>query len=116
VGYFGASTGAGAALLAAADDPMVAAIVSRGGRSDLARGRLTSVVAPTLLIVGAADPAVRAINEDAARHLRCEHRVLVVPEATHLFEEPGALEAVASHAATWFADHFREGAIGDLRV
>jgi putative phosphoribosyl transferase len=105
VGYFGASTGAGAALLAASEDPTIAAVVSRGGRPDLAADRLTAVSAPTLLIVGGADPTVRAINENATRRLRCEHRLVIVPGATHLFEEPGALEAVADHAATWFTDH-----------
>ena len=115
VGYFGASTGAGAALLAAAEDPTVAAVVSRGGRPDLAGARLTAVFAPTLLIVGAADPTVRALNEAAARKLRCEHRVVVVPGATHLFEEPGALDAVADEASTWFTDHLRTAA-EDLRL
>jgi putative phosphoribosyl transferase len=105
VGYLGASTGAGAALLAASEDPTIAAVVSRGGRPDLAADRLTAVSAPTLLIVGGADPTVRAINEHATRRLRCEHQLVVVPRATHLFEEPGALEAVAGHAATWFSDH-----------
>ncbi len=116
VGYFGASTGAGAALLAAAEDPTVAAVVSRGGRPDLAGARLTAVFAPTLLIVGGADPAVRAINEEAARRLRCEHRLVVVPGATHLFEEPGTLDAVADHAAAWFTDHFRDTTPWDLRL
>jgi putative phosphoribosyl transferase len=116
VGYFGASTGAGAALLAAAEDPTVAAVVSRGGRPDLAGTRLTAVAAPTLLIVGGADPAVRAINEDATRRLRCEHRLVVVPGATHRFEEPGALEAVATEAATWFTDHFGSAPAQDLRL
>ena len=116
VGYFGASTGAGAALLAAAEDPTVGAIVSRGGRPDLAGDRLTAVFAPTLLIVGGADPAVLAINEEAARRLRCEHRLAVVPGATHLFEEPGALDAVADLAAGWFTDHFRGVTPQDLRL
>ncbi len=116
VGYFGASAGAGAALLAAAEDPSVAAVVVRGGRPDLAGDRLTAVFAPTLMIVGEADPAVRALNEAAARRLRCEHRVVVVPGATHRFEEPGALAAVADEAATWCTDHFRNPAAGDLRL
>ena len=105
VGYFGASTGAAAALYAAAEDRTVAAVVSRGGRPDLAAERLSAVRAPTLLIVGGADPVVRELNEQAARRLRCEHRLVVVSGATHLFEEPGALEAVARHAAAWFTHH-----------
>jgi putative phosphoribosyl transferase len=71
----------------------------------LAEGRLPAVFAPTLLIVGGADPQVRDLNERAARRLRCEHRLVVVPGATHLFEEPGALEAVAEHASSWFTHH-----------
>ncbi|MET8864399.1 dienelactone hydrolase family protein [Nonomuraea sp. NPDC004580] len=107
VGYFGASTGAAAALWAAAepDDP-VAAIVSRGGRPDLAGDRLAAVRAPTLLIVGGRDPVVTELNEEAARRLRAETRITVVPGATHLFEEPGALDAVAEHARGWFVTHF----------
>ena len=106
IGFFGASTGAGAALWAAAEPGCpVRAIVSRGGRPDLARGRLEAVRAPTLLIVGGRDEAVLEMNRDAARHLPVEHRIEVVPGATHLFEEPGALEAVADLAARWFLDH-----------
>jgi putative phosphoribosyl transferase len=106
IGFFGASTGAGAALWAAAEpDLPVRAIVSRGGRPDLAGARLDSVRAPTLLIVGGRDEAVLEMNRDAARHLTCEHRIEVVPSATHLFEEPGALEAVADLAARWFLEH-----------
>ncbi|HEY4400484.1 MAG TPA: alpha/beta family hydrolase [Acidimicrobiia bacterium] len=106
IGLFGASTGAGAALWAAAEpDSPVRAIVSRGGRPDLAGARLDSVRAPTLLIVGGRDEAVLEMNRDAARHLACEHRIEVVPGATHLFEEPGALEAVADLAARWFLEH-----------
>jgi putative phosphoribosyl transferase len=106
IGFFGASTGAGAALWAAAEpDSPVRAIVSRGGRPDLAGARLESVRAPTLLIVGGRDEAVIEMNRDAARHLTCEHRIEVVPGATHLFEEPGALEAVADLAARWFLEH-----------
>jgi putative phosphoribosyl transferase len=106
IGFFGASTGAGAALWAAAEpDSPVRAIVSRGGRPDLAGARLDSVRAPTLLIVGGRDEAVLEMNRDAARHLACEHRIEVVPGATHLFEEPGALEAVADLAARWFLEH-----------
>jgi putative phosphoribosyl transferase len=109
LGFFGASTGAGAALWAAAEPGSpVRAIVSRGGRPDLARTRLDAVRAPTLLIVGGRDEAVLEMNRDAARHLTCEHRIEVVPGATHLFEEPGALEAVADHAARWFLEHLPE--------
>ena len=106
IGFFGASTGAGAALWAAAEpDSPVRAIVSRGGRPDLARARLDAVRAPTLLIVGGRDEAVLEMNRDAARHLSCEHRIEVVPGATHLFEEPGALEVVADLATRWFLEH-----------
>ncbi|HEX6517626.1 MAG TPA: phosphoribosyltransferase [Nocardioidaceae bacterium] len=105
VGYFGASTGAGAALWAAsAPGADVAAVVSRGGRPDLAMRRLADVRAPTLLIVGGRDDQVLAFNEEARRHLRCENRLSVVPGATHLFEEPGALEQVAQLARDWFSD------------
>jgi len=106
IGFFGASTGAGAALWAAGEPGSPArAIVSRGGRPDLAGGRLEAVRAPTLLIVGGRDEAVLEMNRDAARHLNVEHRIEVVPGATHLFEEPGALEAVADLTARWFCDH-----------
>ncbi|NUP01929.1 MAG: alpha/beta hydrolase [Nonomuraea sp.] len=108
IGYFGASTGAAAALWAAAEpDNEIAAIVSRGGRPDLAGGRLAAVRAPTLLIVGGRDPIVVELNEEAQRHLSADNRLTVVPGATHLFEEPGALESVAGHARGWFAEHFR---------
>jgi putative phosphoribosyl transferase len=103
VGYFGASTGAAAALRTAADRDDVAAIVSRGGRPDLASARLADVRAPTLLIVGAHDEAVLALNREAQEQLRCPNELVIVPGATHLFEEPGALEAVAAHARVWFA-------------
>ena len=106
IGFFGASTGAGAALWAAAEPGSpVRAIVSRGGRPDLARARLDAVRAPTLLIVGGRDEAVLEMNRDAASRLSCEHRIEVVPGATHLFEEPGALEVVADLAARWFLEH-----------
>ena len=106
VGYFGASTGAAAALLAAAEpDADVAAIVSRGGRPDLAAARLAFVRAPTLLIVGGADRTVLELNRQAQRQLRCVSILVVVPGATHLFEEPGALPAVADHARDWFLTH-----------
>ena len=106
LGLFGASTGAAAALCAAAelgDD--IGAVVSRGGRPDLA-GELDQVGAPTLLIVGGADWQVLELNELAARELRCEHEVAIVPGATHLFEEPGALERVSDLASHWFLTHF----------
>ncbi|HMF83265.1 MAG TPA: phosphoribosyltransferase [Acidimicrobiia bacterium] len=106
IGFFGASTGAGAALWAAAEPGSpVRAIVSRGGRPDMARARLEAVGAPTLLIVGGRDEAVLEMNRDAAGHLAVEHRIEVIPGATHLFEEPGALEAVAELASRWFLDH-----------
>ena len=105
VGYFGASTGAAAALWAAAEEPTIGAVVSRGGRPDLASSRLEAVRAPTLLIVGGADTVVLRLNEEASARLRCEHRVAVVRDATHLFEEPGALEAAADLAGRWFAHH-----------
>jgi putative phosphoribosyl transferase len=111
VGLFGASTGAAAALVAAsAPAASVATVVSRGGRPDLAGGRLDHVSAPTLLIVGGDDTAVLSLNRQAQRSLRCESRLTVVPGATHLFEEPGALEAVASLAADWFVEHCRAAA------
>jgi pimeloyl-ACP methyl ester carboxylesterase len=104
VGYFGASTGAAAALCAAAAlGEGIGAVVSRGGRPDLAGQCHERVIAPTLLIVGAADRTVLALNEQAAARLRCPHRIEVVPGATHLFEEAGALERVAELAGAWFA-------------
>lgn len=108
VGYFGASTGAAAALVAAARRPRdVAAVVSRGGRPDLAGPQvLARVRAPTLLIVGGEDLPVIDMNRDAQRLMRTECRLDVVPSASHLFVEPGALEQVARRAAGWFADHF----------
>ncbi|HYN31743.1 MAG TPA: phosphoribosyltransferase family protein [Ilumatobacteraceae bacterium] len=107
VGFFGASTGAAAALYAAADPGTnVAAVVSRGGRPDLAGSRLGAVRAPTLLIVGGRDDQVLELNEMARRRLRCESDLVVVPGATHLFEEPGTLEAAAGHATDWFLRHF----------
>ncbi|WP_031171632.1 phosphoribosyltransferase [Streptosporangium roseum] len=107
VGYFGASTGAAAALWAAAEpDSEVTAIVSRGGRPDLAGPRLSAVRAATLLIVGGRDEAVLDLNRAAQKRLRCENLLQIVPGATHLFEEPGALETVAALARHWFAGHF----------
>jgi alpha-beta hydrolase superfamily lysophospholipase len=105
---FGASTGAAAALVAAADRPQdIAAVVSRGGRPDLAQGHLPLVQAPTLLIVGGDDVDVLELNQRALRQLRCTKRLEVVPGATHLFEEPGTLESVAALAADWFLEHLR---------
>ncbi|HSR00094.1 MAG TPA: alpha/beta hydrolase [Sphingomicrobium sp.] len=104
--YFGASTGAGAALLAAAGDPRIAAIVSRGGRPDLAGERvLAQVTAPTLLLVGGLDDVVIELNEAARDAMRCESQLVIVPGATHLFEEPGTLDQVVDHAGTWFLEH-----------
>ncbi|AQT72559.1 phosphoribosyltransferase family protein [Streptomyces sp. fd1-xmd] len=106
IGYFGASTGAAAALWAAsAADADIGAVVSRGGRPDLAGPRLAGVRAPTLLVVGGRDTTVLDLNRAAQRELRCENRLEVVPGATHLFEEPGALEEVAALARAWFARH-----------
>ena len=106
VGYFGASTGAAAALVAAATIPdLVAAVVSRGGRPDLAGRWLSKVLAPTLLIVGGEDWTVLELNRTALAELRGEKRLEIVPGASHLFEEPGALEAVAQLATTWFTRH-----------
>lgn len=103
VGLFGASTGAAAALITAAERPrQVEAVVSRGGRPDLAGGALARVRAPTLLIVGGWDTEVIALNRAAALQLTCENLVTIVPEATHLFEEPGKLEEVSRLAAEWF--------------
>src|SRR5262245_6206385 len=104
VGYFGASTGGGAALVAAAERPeAVAAVVSRGGRPDLAGPALSRVRAPTLLIVGGADVPVIRLNQEALEQLSTEEkRLVIVPGASHLFEEPGALEEVARLAAEWF--------------
>lgn len=103
LGYFGASTGAGAALQAAARMPKaVSAVVSRGGRPDLAAPFLARVAAPTLLIVGGHDWPVIEMNQEALARLTCPKELIIVPGATHLFEEPGALEQVADHAADWF--------------
>ena len=106
VGYFGSSTGAAAALVAAAElSETVGAVVSRGGRPDLAGDALGHVKAPTLLIVGGSDKPVMALNEEAYYLLHCERALRIVPGATHLFEENGALERVAEMAADWFASH-----------
>jgi len=106
IGYFGASTGAAAALQAAATrGEQISAIVSRGGRPDLAREYLPNVTAPTLLIVGGDDKPVIPLNEEAYTLLKSEKQLVVIPKANHLFEEPGALELVAMLAADWFKNH-----------
>lgn len=106
IGLFGASTGAAAALIAAAERPAaIGAVVSRGGRPDLAERVLHRVRAPTLLIVGGDDTPVIGMNESAYDLLACEKRMEIIPGATHLFEEPGALEQVGELAATWFSQH-----------
>src|SRR5713226_334277 len=106
IGYFGSSTGGGAALVAAAELPDdIGAVVSRGGRPDLAGDALPKVEAPTLLIVGGEDDIVIALNEKARAQMHCEVKLEIVPGATHLFEEPGALERVAKLAAEWFLRH-----------
>src|SRR5580765_5091783 len=106
IGYFGSSTGGGAALVAAAALPQdVGAVVSRGGRPDLAGEALPKVQAPTLLIVGGNDDIVIELNEQARDRMRCEVKLEIIPGATHLFEEPGALERVAQLASDWFSLH-----------
>lgn len=110
VGYFGASTGAGAALVAAAErSDLVAAVVSRGGRPDLAGDALERVRCPTLLIVGSRDEPVLGMNREALDRLRCEKEFRIVEGATHLFEEPGTLEVVAGLARDWFVAHLASG-------
>ena len=106
IGYFGASTGAAAALVASARlDDMIGAIVSRGGRPDLAGGYLPRVTAPTLLIVGERDEPVVELNQAASMRMHCTRELIIVPRATHLFEEHGAMEQVAALASGWFLDH-----------
>jgi len=106
IGFFGASTGAAAALMAAAELGLqIAAVVSRGGRPDLAGDALLHVLSPTLLIVGGHDERVLCLNEEAFEKLRCEKEFRVIPRATHLFEEPGRLEQVAQISAHWFTSH-----------
>jgi len=108
VGYFGSSTGAAAALVAAAELPgAVGAVVSRGGRPDLAGDALCHVKAPTLLVVGSDDKPVITLNEEAYYMLHCERALRIVPGASHLFEEDGTLEKVADMAAEWFAGHLQ---------
>jgi putative phosphoribosyl transferase len=110
IGYFGASTGAAAALVAAARAPAdVHAIVSRGGRPDLAGAALEQVRAPTLLIVGGRDHPVLEWNQDALARMRCEKQIAVVEGATHLFEEPGALQRVSELAGDWYEKHLTRG-------
>ena len=105
IGYFGSSTGGAAALVAAAEIPQdVAAVVSRGGRPDLAGDALPKVQAPTLLIIGGNDDIVIELNEMARDQMRCEVKLEIVPGATHLFEEPGTLEKVAKLASDWFVN------------
>jgi putative phosphoribosyl transferase len=108
IGYFGASTGAAAALAAAAGRDDIGAIVSRGGRPDLAGEALPEVSAPTLLIVGGSDTTVIDLNRAAQQRLQCESEIKIIPGAGHLFEEPGTLEQVAGSAAEWFARHLGE--------
>jgi len=106
IGYFGSSTGGAAALVASAENPLdVGAVVSRGGRPDLAGEALPKVQAATLLIVGGNDDTVIELNEQARDRMRCEVRLEIIPGATHLFEEPGTLEKVATLAGDWFAKH-----------
>lgn len=115
IGYFGASTGAAAALVAAAQpDCPVGAIVSRGGRPDLASAALPLVQTPTLLIVGSLDREVLALNRQAMAHMRCKSKLLVVPGATHLFEEAGTLDEVIDHARAWFSQHLLDGEAADV--
>ena len=107
IGYFGASTGAAAALVAAADlGDEIAAVVSRGGRPDLAGSALPRVTAPTLLLVGSLDVEVLELNRLAQRQMRCESNLVVIPGASHLFEESGTLEQVSRHAGEWFCRKF----------
>ena len=105
IGYFGASTGAAAALIAAAERPKAAAVVSRGGRPDLAGDALSIIRTPTLLIVGGEDDPVIEMNEAAMRRMRAPVELAIVPRATHLFEEPGTLEEVQRLALDWFSRH-----------
>ena len=113
LGYFGASTGAAAALVSAAALPgEIAAVVSRGGRPDLAGGLLSRVTSPTLLLVGGRDVAVEDLNRKALEKLGCVKELVIIPGATHLFEEPGTLDQVAVLAADWFTRHFNHGSHG----
>jgi putative phosphoribosyl transferase len=117
IGYFGASTGAAAALLAAAELPdLVGAVVSRGGRPDLAGAALPRVRAPTLLIVGGNDVQVIELNQAALAQLLCEKQLVIIPGATHLFEEPGALDQVARLAREWFLHYVTPAVQCDLHI
>jgi putative phosphoribosyl transferase len=117
IGLFGASTGAAAALVAAAQKPhLVKAVVSRGGRADLAGEALAQVEPPTLLIVGGLDYEVLELNREALRLLRCEARLEIVPGATHLFDEPGTLEIVVKAAADWFTRHLPDASSNEYRA
>lgn len=109
IGYFGASTGAASALKAAAKLPYIQAIVSRGGRPDLAMEALKDIKAPTLLIVGSLDDVVLQLNKAAFLQLRCKKELEIVVGATHLFEEPGAMERVSNLAGRWFETYLNEG-------
>ena len=112
IGLFGASTGAAASLVAAAGRPAeVGAVVSRGGRADMAAASLPLVAAPTLLLVGGNDPVVVRLNQEAAAMLRAPHQLQIIPEASHLFEEPGKLQLVAELAREWFARHLLRGTL-----
>ncbi|HTL15709.1 MAG TPA: dienelactone hydrolase family protein [Patescibacteria group bacterium] len=109
IGYFGSSTGGGAALVAATQsETPIAAIVSRGGRPDLAGDALPNVKAPTLLLVGSKDTTVIEMNRSAAQRMKCRTELRLIPGATHLFEEPGTLEQVSGFAAQWFKEHFNQ--------
>ncbi len=109
IGLFGASTGAAAALVAAADRPeVISAVVSRGGRPDLAGQALAKVTAPTLLIVGELDTHVIDLNNEAAHSLNIKHEIAIVPGASHLFEEPGTLDHAAARARDWFTEYLAD--------
>lgn len=115
LGYFGSSTGGGAALVAAAKlGERVGAVVSRGGRPDLASAWLPKVKSPTLLLVGELDTVVIDLNQEALAKMTCPTELRLIPDATHLFEEPGALEAVAREAAAWFGSHLANPAAGQV--
>lgn len=107
IAYFGASTGAAAALMAAADQSEIRSVVSRGGRPDLAGAALLHVKAATLLIVGSLDTEVIELNQKALQKLKCEKKMEIIEGASHLFEEPGTLERAAAFAASWFVSHFQ---------
>jgi putative phosphoribosyl transferase len=107
IGYFGASTGAASALRAASFMPNIGAVVSRGGRPDLAKDALSNVKAPTLLIVGGLDHDVLLLNREAFSELTCEKKLEIVEGASHLFEEPGKMEVVSELAANWFKNHLK---------